>query len=70
MNISLPDALKQFVDVQVALKKTISSEDQLMCRDRERDQLRSLLLQGAQSVSSGIADKAYFAALRSGINSR
>lgn len=42
-----------------------------MLRDKqEHDQLRSLLLQGAQSAPSGFADEAYFAVLRSGINSR
>jgi hypothetical protein len=30
----------------------------------------NLLLQGAQSAPSGLADEAYFAGLRSGINSR
>jgi hypothetical protein len=43
---------------------------QLIHRDRQRDQLRSLLLRGALSEVSGLADDAYFAGLRSGINNR
>lgn len=70
INTSLPGNLKQIVDLQVAMKKTILTLCQLISRDQERDQLRNLLLQGAQSVPSGLADEAYFVELRSGINSR
>jgi antitoxin ParD1/3/4 len=73
MNISLPDALKQFVDLQVATAGYGTSSEyvrQLIRRDQERDQLRSLLLQGAQSAPTGLADDAYFAELLSGINKR
>ena len=41
---------------------------QLIRRDQEREQLRNLLLTGAQSAPSGLADDVYFAGLRSGIN--
>jgi antitoxin ParD1/3/4 len=73
MNISLPDTLKQFVDLQVATAGYGTSSEyvrQLIRRDQERDQLRSLLLQGAQSAPTGLADESYFASLRSGINQR
>jgi len=73
MNISLPDTLKQFVDTQVATAGYGTSSEyvrQLIRRDQEREQLRGLLLQGAQSAPSGLADDAYFAELRSGINQR
>lgn len=73
MNISLPDILKQFVDTQVSTAGYGTSSEyvrQLIRRDQEREQLRSLLLQGAQSIPSGLADDAYFAELRSGINKR
>ncbi len=73
MNISLPDSLKQFVDTQVATAGYGTSSEyvrQLIRRDQEREQLRGLLLQGAQSAPSGLADDAYFAGLRSGINQR
>ena len=71
MNISLPDALKQFVDSQVATAGYGTSSEyvrQLIRRDQEREQLRNLLLTGAQSAPSGLADDVYFAGLRSGIN--
>lgn len=72
MNISLPDTLKQFVDQQVAASYGTSSEyvRDLIRRDQERTQLRNLLLEGAQSPASGLADDAYFSALRSGIKQR
>lgn len=71
MNISLPDTLKQFVDQQVTTAGYGSSGEyvrDLIRRDQDRSQLRNLLLQGAQSAPSGLADDAYFATLRSGIN--
>lgn len=73
MNISLPDTLKQFVDSQVATAGYGTSSEyvrQLIRRDQERNQLRSLLVEGAQSVQTGLADDAYFASLRSGIHKR
>lgn len=72
MNISLPDTLKQFVDQQVAAGYGTSSEyvRDLIRRDQERTQLRNLLLEGARSPASGLADKKYFSALRSGIKQR
>ena len=73
MNISLPDTLKQFVDTQVATAGYGTSSEyvrQLIRRDQEREQLRNVLLQGAQSAPSGLADDAYFASLRSGIGKR
>lgn len=73
MNISLPDTLKQFVDTQVSTAGYGTSSEyvrQLIRRDQEREQLRSLLLQGAQSAPSGLVDDAYFTGLRSGISKR
>jgi antitoxin ParD1/3/4 len=70
MNISLPDNLKQFVDQQVSTAGYGTSSEyvrELIRHDQERTQLRNLLLQGAQSVSTGFADEQYFADLRSGI---
>lgn len=37
------------------------------CCNYERERLRDVLLQGAQSAPSGLADEAYFASLRSSI---
>jgi antitoxin ParD1/3/4 len=43
---------------------------ELIRRDLERKQLRNLLLEGAQSKPSGLADADYFASLRSAIKKR
>lgn len=70
MNISLPDSLKQFVDQQVTTAGYGTSSEyvrELIRHDQERTQLRNLLLQGAQSASTGLADEQYFADLRSNI---
>jgi antitoxin ParD1/3/4 len=68
MNISLPDALRDFVDEQVAQGVYGTSSEyvrELIRRDQERLRLRALLLEGAESPPSGRADAAYFEALRS-----
>lgn len=67
MNISLPDALKTFVDAQVAERGYgISSEyvRELIRKDQDRQPLRGLLLAGASSLPPQTADSAYFDALR------
>jgi antitoxin ParD1/3/4 len=67
MNVSLPDALKQFVEEQVAEKGYGTSSEyvrELIRKERDRQHLRSLLLEGAQSAPGGRADDAYFDALR------
>lgn len=70
MNISLPDALKQFVDEQVAARGYGTSSEyvrELIRKDQERLRLRSLLLEGAASPQADPATPAYFARLRSGV---
>jgi antitoxin ParD1/3/4 len=70
MNISLPDSLKDFVEEQVAEKGYGTSSEyvrELIRRDQHRQQLRTLLLDGAQSAPAGPADASYFDALRDGI---
>ena len=67
MNISLPEALKAFVDAQVASGDYGTSSEyvrELIRRERDRQALRALLLAGASSEPAGEADKAYFAGLR------
>ncbi|HEB77169.1 MAG TPA: type II toxin-antitoxin system ParD family antitoxin [Methylothermaceae bacterium] len=67
MIISIPDELKAFVDEQVAKRGygTISEYvRELIRKDQERTQLRNLLIEGATSAPSGIADAAYFEGLR------
>ena len=67
MNISLPDALRDFVDGQVTQGGYGTSSEyvrELIRRDQDRLRLRALLLEGAQSPSSGEADADYFHTLR------
>ncbi|WP_254050933.1 type II toxin-antitoxin system ParD family antitoxin [Zoogloea sp. LCSB751] len=67
MNISLPDALKTFVDEQVAQRGYSTSSEyvrELIRRDQDCQQLRALLLEGAASETVGPADAGYFAGLR------
>ncbi len=67
MNISLPDALKSFVDEQVSQRGYGTSSEyvrELIRKDRDRLQLRGLLLAGAASVSAAAADGRYFEGLR------
>lgn len=67
MNVSLPDALKSFVDEQVEKRGYGSSSEyvrELIRTDQDRQKLRNLLLDGAGSPATGPADKAYFSELR------
>lgn len=67
MNISLPDSLKSFVDEQVAERRYGTSSEyvrELIRKDRDRQQLRGLLLAGAGSASGAPVDSAYFDSLR------
>ena len=67
MNISLPDSLKAFVDAQVDRRGFGTSNEyvrELIRKDRDRVQMRGLLLAGASSKPAAAADGAYFAKLR------
>jgi antitoxin ParD1/3/4 len=66
MNISLPDALKEFVDKQVQERGYSTSSEyvrELIRKDQERQYLRGLLLEGAASRPTKTAGDAYFEAL-------
>ncbi len=70
MNISLPASLKSFVDEQVADRAFGSCSAyirELIRYDRDRQHLRSLLLEGGESVPSVAADETYFETLRAGV---
>jgi len=72
MNVSLPDELKSYVDEQVddgAYGSTSEYVRDLIRRDRDRQQLRRVLLDGASSSPGPIADASYFASVRDGIRS-
>ncbi|MBW2256345.1 MAG: type II toxin-antitoxin system ParD family antitoxin [Deltaproteobacteria bacterium] len=67
MNISLPDALKSFVDEQVTSGDYSTCSEyvrELIRKDQGRRQLRRLLLEGAASAPTSPADGAYFDSLR------
>jgi len=68
MNISLPDALKSFVDEQVAKRGYATSSEyirELIRADQDRERLRGLLLDGAASKITTAVDESYFSGLRS-----
>jgi antitoxin ParD1/3/4 len=67
MNISLPDALKSFVDKQVAKRGYATSSEyvrELIRADQDRERLRDLLLDGAASKATAAVDNSYFSGLR------
>jgi antitoxin ParD1/3/4 len=73
MNISLPDALKNFVDEQVSSRGYGTSSEYvraLIRKDQERQTLRGLLVAGAESKAAAPADAAYFARLRRRVRGR
>lgn len=73
MNISLPDALKSFVDEQVASRGYGTSSEyvrELIRKDRDRQHLRGLLLDGATSAPASPADEGYFEGLRDRVRHR
>jgi antitoxin ParD1/3/4 len=67
MNISLPESLKDFVGEQVDERGYDTSSEyirELIRREQDRLQLRSLLLAGASSAPTKPVDGAYFDGLR------
>ena len=67
IEVSLPDSLKAFVDERAnrgAFGNVSEYVCELISKDRDRLQLRGLLIAGANSAHSGPADAAYFATLR------
>lgn len=67
MNISLPQALKSFVDQQVRSRGYSSSSEyvrELIRKDHDLQRLRDLLLEGAASPPGVAADSDFFDRLR------
>ena len=67
MNISLPEALKTFVDEQVSQRGFGTSSEyvrELIRKDQDRMQLRGLLLAGAETEPAQPATQTYFDGLR------
>jgi antitoxin ParD1/3/4 len=68
MNISLPDALKSFVDKQVSQGAYGTSSEyvrELIRKDQDRVRLRAILLTGAESEMGKAFAPSYFDNLRS-----
>ena len=68
MNISLPEALKTFVDDQVSARGYRTSSEyvlELIRKDRDRQRLCGLLLEGAASPKAVTADEHYYDQFRS-----
>ena len=67
MNISLPAALQSFVDDQVSARGYSTSSEyvrELIRKDRDRQRVRGLLLEGTVSPRVVTADADYFDRLR------
>ena len=67
MNISLPETLKSFVDDQVNQRGYGTSSEyvrELIRKDQDRQQLRTMLLAGASSAPTATVDSDYFESLR------
>jgi antitoxin ParD1/3/4 len=67
MNVSLPQALKSFVDEQVNSRGYGTSSEyvrELIRKDQDRQRLRALLIAGAASAPAEPADAAFFERLR------
>jgi antitoxin ParD1/3/4 len=70
MNISLPEALKAFVDEQVAAHAYGSASEyvrELIRKERDREQLRALLLEGLESGPAEPVEDSFFDELRRSI---
>ena len=71
MKVALPNSLTSFVDDQVTTRGYASSSEHvrdLIHKDRDRQRLRGLLLEGVESPPAVAADGDYFDRLRSRIH--
>ena len=72
MNISLPDAMKVFVDDQVAVHGYSSSSEflrDLIRREQDRQRLHELIHEGLASPPGMVADATYFERMRERVRS-
>ena len=72
MNVTLPDDLQSYVDQQVAEHGFLTCSEyirELIRKERDRQQLRALVLEGMASPPAAVADAEYFDQLRSLVSS-
>ncbi|MDE0679940.1 MAG: ribbon-helix-helix domain-containing protein [Gammaproteobacteria bacterium] len=70
MQVTLPDALQDFVNAQVTARGYSSSSEficELIRKELDRQRLRELILDGAASTRGVVVDVEYFQGLRSRI---
>jgi antitoxin ParD1/3/4 len=73
MNISLPEALKAFVDEQVQERGYGTSSEyvrELIRKEQDRQHLRGLLMAGAASAPTQPVDATFYEGLRARVRSR
>ena len=73
MNISLPEALKAFVDKQVKTRGYATSSEyvrELIRKDQDIQRLREMLLDGANSTATAPVDAGYYRGLRDRVTQR
>ncbi|MCB0221899.1 MAG: type II toxin-antitoxin system ParD family antitoxin [Chrysiogenetes bacterium] len=73
MNISLPEALKEFVDQQVEERGFSTTSEylrDLIRKEFEKNKLREMILEGVNSPLVGQADAAYFKELRESLKTQ
>lgn len=71
MNVSLPEALRAFVEDQVAQRRYGTTSEyirDLIRRDQDRQNLRDLLLAGVTSEPGPVAGRQYFDDLRAEVD--
>jgi antitoxin ParD1/3/4 len=71
MNVSLPEALRAFVEDQVAQRRYGTTSEyirDLIRRDQDRQNLRDLLLAGVASEPGPVAGRQYFDDLRAEVD--
>lgn len=73
ITISLPDSLKSFVEEQRSVRGYGTSSEyvtELIRKERDREHLRGLLLEGAASAPNVRADSAFIGAIRERLRTR
>lgn len=73
MHVSLPEALRAFVEDQVAQRHYGTTSEyirDLIRRDQNRQDLRNLLSAGAASGPGPVADRRYFDDLRDEVSAK